>query len=482
MPVKRQYYFGLLLAIGCCQYVLAQTAPAFHDTSASITGHPTMTHDSTFKVRNIVIQGNKKTRPNIILREIPFHPGENYLLQELVKKFDDARRNLMNTTLFHEVVVALKSFDGYDIDVLVIVKERWYLFPLPYFKPVDRNINQWIVEQKASLSRVNYGAKVLYYNATGRNDKLKLYLITGYTRQFSISYDRLYIDKKMKWGLNTSIATGKNKEMNYNTINDKQAFLKDERFLRSFFNTSAELTYRRAIKTRHRFGIGYTNENVSDTVVKLNPAYFPGSNTRISFPEVYYIMSYNNFDYFPYPTKGYGAELAFNKKGFGGPINVWQVSARGGAAWPTGSKSFVSMIAYGNIKLPFKQPYYTQRLLGYGEAFLQGYEYYVIDGVAAAYLKTAFTRRIIKFDIRVPGFKKIAPQRIPFAIYAKVYGNTGYVHNPNPGENTLSNKMLYSGGLGIDIFTFYDFTLKFEWSFNQIGQNGLFLHSRKSFF
>ena len=68
----------------------------------------------------------------------------------------------MNTALFHEVIVALKSFEGYKIDILVDVKERWYIFPVPYLKPVDRNLNQWIVEQKASLSRVNYGAKRFY--------------------------------------------------------------------------------------------------------------------------------------------------------------------------------------------------------------------------------------------------------------------------------------------------------------------------------
>jgi outer membrane protein assembly factor BamA len=480
MPVKKKYYLWLILAFACCQYISAQTPSTAADSSKAIILKAAP--DTSFTVRDIVITGNKKTKQNIILREIPFKTGDHFLLPELVKKFEDARRNLMNTTLFHEVIVALKSFDGYNVDVMVAVKERWYLFPLPYFKPVDRNINQWIVEQHARLSRVNYGAKILYYNATGRNDKLRLYFINGYTKQFSISYDRLYIDKKMKWGLNTAFGMGKNKEMNYNTINDKQAFLKADQYLRSFVNASTELTYRRAIKTRHRFGIAFTMEDISDTVVKLNPAYFPASHTRITFPEVYYIMSYNDFDYYPYPTKGYGAEFMFDKKGFNDPINVWQISAKGGGIWPTGPRSFFSLIGYANVKLPFKQPYYTQRLLGYNDVFLQGYEYYVIDGVAAGYLKGTFTRKIIKFDIRVPGFKKIAPQKIPFTIYAKVYGNAGYVHNPQPGENSLSNKMLYSGGVGIDIFTFYDFTLKFEWSFNRLGQNGLFLHSRKSFF
>src|SRR4029078_9432795 len=140
---------------------------------------------------------------------------EKYILQDLVNKFEIARKQLMNTTLFHEVVVALKSFEGYNVEVLVQVKERWYIFPVPYFKPVDRNLNQWIVEQKASFTRVNYGAKILYNNATGHNDKLRLYFISGYTKQFSFSYDRLYIDNKLKWGLSVGFAIGKNREVNY---------------------------------------------------------------------------------------------------------------------------------------------------------------------------------------------------------------------------------------------------------------------------
>ena len=97
-----------------------------------------------FIIRNIIIVGNRKTKGSVILREIPFKEGDHIQLQQLVKKFEDARRQLMNTTLFHEVVVALKSFDGYYVDVLVDVKERWYIFPVPYFKVVDRNsISGW---------------------------------------------------------------------------------------------------------------------------------------------------------------------------------------------------------------------------------------------------------------------------------------------------------------------------------------------------
>jgi outer membrane protein assembly factor BamA len=81
-----------------------------------------------FTIRNIVISGNKKTKASIILRELPFKSGETYPLSELVKKFEDARRQLLNLVLFHEVLVAVKSFEENNVDILVAVKERWYLF------------------------------------------------------------------------------------------------------------------------------------------------------------------------------------------------------------------------------------------------------------------------------------------------------------------------------------------------------------------
>src|ERR1041385_3380532 len=58
-----------------------------------------------FIVRSIFITGNKKTNASIILREIPFKQGDYFQLQQLVSKFEDARTQLMNTSLFHEVTV-----------------------------------------------------------------------------------------------------------------------------------------------------------------------------------------------------------------------------------------------------------------------------------------------------------------------------------------------------------------------------------------
>jgi hypothetical protein len=113
---------------------------------------------------------------------------------------------------------------------------------------------------------------------------------------------------------------------------------------------------------------------------------------------------------------------------------------------------------------------------------MQGFEYYVVDGVAGGFVKTTLTRELLNFNIRIPPIKKgKEAERIPVKIFGKVFGNSGYVHNPQQGENSLANQMLYSGGFGIDILTFYDVTFKLEWTFNQLGQNGIFLH-RKTIF
>jgi hypothetical protein len=192
-------------------------------------------------------------------------------------------------------------------------------------------------------------------------------------------------------------------------------------------------------------------------------------------------MTFFDVDYIPYPTRGYAAEFTFGKKGLNNIINVWQLTLKGSANWHLFPKTYLNLRSYGILKFPFKQPYFNQRLLGYNEVFMQGYEYYVIDGVAGGYLKATATRELINFHGNFLRKKREEPLHIPIRIFAKIYGNAGYIHNPQPGENSLTNKMLYSGGIGIDILTLYDFTIKMEWTFNQLGQNGVFLH-RKSYF
>jgi outer membrane protein assembly factor BamA len=434
-----------------------------------------------FVIEDIIITGNKKTRPYIIERELLFHRGDSVNLTELVKKFERSRELLLNTALFHDAVISLQRFQGYHIFVAIDVKERWYIFPIPYFKPVDRNLTEW-VKQGLGIDRVNYGFKFSYYNFTGRNDRLKFWLITGYTKQIQFQYDLPYIDKALKHGMRVNFNYSSNKEVNYATVEDQQQFYKDsatDKTLSQQYSGSFEFIYRPYIKTRNTFRVGFVSQNVDSSIIKLNPAYFPTYTTRIFFPEISYRLEYFDVDYIPYPQKGFMGEVSLLKRGLNEQMNMWQLAYRGTETVKLAPKLSYSFQSNGVLRVPFDQPFINQRMFGYSDFYLRGLEQYVIDGIAGILVRNTLRREIFHFDILSPVNSTI--QKIPFHFFLKTYADAGYAVNKLSPENYLSNRMMYSAGLGLDMLTIYDVVLRFEYSFNQLGQNGFFFHIKNDF-
>src|SRR2546423_5015717 len=434
-----------------------------------------------FVIKDIIITGNKKTRPYIIERELPFRRGDSVSLSELVKKFERARELLVNTALFHEVVVSLKKFQGYQIYVSIEVKERWYIFPVPYFKPVDRNLAEW-AKQGYGINRVNYGFKLSYYNFTGRNDRLKIWLITGYTKQLQFQYDLPYIDKALKHGIRFNFSYGTNKEVNYATINDQQQFFKDtlsNAVLSKQYSLGVEFTYRPYIKTRNTFRLTYVHQEIDTAVLNRNPEYFNNGATELSFPELSYRVEYFDVDYIPYPQKGFMGELQLLKRGLNNKMNMWQLSYKGSKNIPVARRTSYSLQSAGVLRLPFDQAYINQRLFGYSDFYFRGLEKYVVDGVAGLMVRNTFKREVLHFSILSP--LNTSVRHIPFQFYLKTYADAGYSYNKQSIDNRLVNRLLYTAGLGIDMVTLYDLVLRFEYSFNQLGQPGFFFHVKNDF-
>ena len=98
--------------------------------------------------------------------------------------------------------------------------------------------------------------------------------------------------------------------------------------------------------------------------------------------------------------------------------------------------------------------------------------------MAGAYTKQTIGYNLLNTAIPLPNNKWFKSLRsIPIRVFAKAYTNAGYSHNPNISlNNALNNKMLYSKGVGLDIILFNDTIFKIEWSFNQLGQNAIYLH------
>jgi outer membrane protein assembly factor BamA len=428
-------------------------------------------------IRHMTVTGNRKTKDRIIFREVYLEPDSSYPMPFILESIHTGRTNLINTALFVDATVDFKNWFNDSLDIVIDVKERWYWFPFPLFKPIDRNWNVWINQYKVSLDRVNYGIKFLGNNVTGRNDKLNLYLVNGYTKQVAVTYQNPFVGKSLNWGYSTEFSYSKNREINYSTRDNEQIFFKNEKdFVRTRVTVGAGLSYKKASTERHTLRLNYTFETVSDTIALLNPKFFGNGKTKTSFPELSYKYQYFKVNYIPYPLTGFKWEFNFMKRGIGGPLDMWLFSLRGGKYWPMPDKFYFALQGDFTVKLPFDQPYYNLPLMGYGDTYLRGMEYYVIDGVASGLIKSTFRKQIFDLNWHT-GFKSRTYGEIPFKIFLKTYGDIGYTYNKNNfTRNSLTNRFLYSGGFGIDVVTIYDVVFKLEYSFNLLNERALFVH------
>lgn len=441
--------------------------------------------DSTLKiaVRKIIIIGNKKTKEYLILREIQFKPGDFIIIGKLNEAFQLARQQVYNTTLFHEVNITLAMISAFEMDVIITVRERWYIFPIPVFQVADRSFSEWLLKNKGDLSRVNYGIRFSHNNFSGRRDPLKLTIISGYTQNLSFSYAQPYSNKTLTQGFGVGGGFSQNREIAYKTSTDnKMLFYKKDAFVRKEIYASASLRLQKGITYRHQFNLGYSLLTVSDSVISptYNPNYFNDTTTTTKgLFDLSYLYQHTNVNNVAYPLKGVKGYLNLSKRGFGfkGSTDYFYVESGYSKYWAHSRNWYSSLQVMGHITLPFKQPYINQKAIGYGDATLRGLEYYVVDGVAFGILKSTLKKKLVSFVIPVPFSNSLIPN-IPISIFAKTFADFGFSYNKKEIYTYLNNKLLYTGGFGIDILTLYDINLKIEYSFNQLGNSLLFFTTK----
>jgi outer membrane protein assembly factor BamA len=471
-----------------CFISLCVTASSFAqniDRTSDITIRlPAGATDSSAKimVNQINLSGNSITKSYIIYREVQFRNGDSITIAQLAEQLRRVREQVYNTTLFSDVKIETIAVSDKAIDINITVKERWYFFPIPVFQIADRNLNEWIVKYHTSLERTNYGIKLTHYNLTGRKDQLRLYLIDGYTRTISLAYSLPYINQSLTKGLFLSGGFSESKQLIYNTsYNNKALYFSGPKYATQSWAFNASYILRKNIRSRQYFNIGYTYTSVTDSVITsvYNPNYFKDSVTSKSMLDLSYIYQYTNVNNVGFPLEGTTASATVFKRGLGltGGINLFSVGGTYNKYWNLHRGWYVSEQTQAKIKLPFDEAYINQQALGYGETYLRGQEYYVVDGVAFGLARTTLKKKL--FVVSFPFPVKSIAQRIPFAVFAKTYVDMGYSYIPKKFDTYFNNRFLYTYGVGMDILTFYDLNLRLEYSIDQLNEKGLFLHIQK---
>lgn len=431
---------------------------------------------------SIALKGNKITKEYIIYREVPFKVGNAYTAKILTEQLELAKEQIMNTTLFNEVLVYVSNRVQNNLYIQIEVKERWYLFPLPFFRLIDRNFNQWWYDQKRSLDRVNYGLKFFHNNFTGRNDKLSLDIITGYSQQIVFNYNQPFADASLKHGFNVGFSYNRQKEINYKTENNQQKFFKLENdFVKEMVRGSITYSYRPDSKYRFYATIGYAKDNVNDTIIKLNPTYFPANTNNLSYIFSNLSFEYYAVDYIPFPQKGFMYQLSLFNKGFLKNMHLLSAKAEVTKAIKFNPNSFLQLHSVGIAGITAQQPYINKGLFGYGDVYLRGMESFVIDGTSGLLSNNTLYQKLFSFKFKNP-VKIKAHEIIPFSFYAKVFTDMGYVYNKQQlFGNNLTNSFLTSAGIGIDVVSIYDFVFRAEYSITSAGNRGFGFRVRGDF-
>jgi outer membrane protein assembly factor BamA len=466
----------------------------FQESNAkSLILYDSLENTNFFIVRDITISGNSITKRSYILRELTFKEGDTILQHDINWHLNQSRKNLLNTSLFLSSLLSLsyRMTDSSHISIIIQVKERWYLWPEPVIENAERNFNTWWLNR--DFSKLNYGVQIIQENFRGQNERLSLVIKHGFDQKYEFAYQKPGINKEKTIGLAAIIGLKNNRVVAFESINNKRQFLQLDVFLKKEFYDSSELIFRPNINTWHYFQLNFNRLRFHDTLLIVNPSYSLNENKNPTYFGFQYFLKVDHRDMKPYPLSGYYFDATYNQSGLGLikkdqriNISVFTTNIRG--FLPLSSRFYYAAGMIGKYSTPEIQPLFFEEGLGYGRAFVRGYEYYVMNAASYFVLKQnikfalipqkdiplSFNRlKKVKFLRNLP-YQKFEPFFI--AVYTNLFLDYGITNGVNFEHNKLTNKNLLGCGIGFDFVTYYDKVLRIETAINHLGEKGIYIH------
>lgn len=445
--------------------------------------------DAFVHIDTILIDGNKRTRNALILRELDFKPGDSLPRRELDQRLERNRLRLLNTNLFTQATFSMQQWiKGNRLVVHIALIENWYLYPIPVFELADRNFSVWWSEFDRSLQRVNYGLDWMHVNLTGNADVAKVNAQFGYSNKYEISYKHPGINKRRTLGVQAGVSYRRAREVAYDTEANRLMFrTHQDGWQIARLNASASLYWRPKLLTFHSFSLEYQDNRVSDSIAqRFNPYFFLDGQQQQRFLSLSYNLRLDHRDIAAYPTKGWisVAEMRYNGLLPGDNLRLLRLYAEYGRYFSLTRRLNLETIARARTTLPRQRPpYFNNQALGYGDNFVRGYEFFVADGLDFGLLKSSLRYKIFNrtFNIR-RGMPLEAFRVIPLQMYVSAHNDMGYANDPYYSKgNPLANRLLWGYGLSLDIVAFYNKVAKFQYTWNDQGNGGFFLQINAGF-
>jgi outer membrane protein assembly factor BamA len=448
-----------------------------------------ITAGQSVMVTAIEIHGLKRTKESIVRRELTVAVGDSILQSELGATMEKNRGNLLNLGIFNEVGVNVSEWntETHEVEITIDVKESWYIYLLPILDLADRNFNVWWNTYNHELDRLNLGGQLDFLNFTGYNDKFKAKLQFGYTPKQEIEYRFPYFNKRQSLGLTIGGLHSINKEVNYETRNNKEQFFKlNDHKLQERWKWKMNLQFRPSIYLRHTFETSFEYLKMDPQILDYNPRLFRKGGTNYSALALTYSFEYDDRDLKIYPSKGIRVNLAADKIGWGNQDdeNTLTVTSTVEGNMQQGKRFQHRLSGIGHYSLSRSQPsYFRYHALGYEQKYVRGYELYAIDGLDYVIGKYQLSYNVFQTKFKFGKYIPVEEFRdMTFEVFLSLYAETGYANDPFTSEfNQLANQWLRGGGFGLDFLLYHNFLFQLNLNTNHLGEWGFFIHNKTSF-
>jgi outer membrane protein assembly factor BamA len=397
--------------------------------------------DSTLVLDSIIIVGNKTTKPYVILREMSVRPGD-FIMQETIE-YD--KKRIYSLQLFNSVEIYIEPTELPKTNLIVVVNERWYIYPIPIFGIKDRDWGKFF-----------YGIGLMNTNFRGRNEKVYVTGTLGYEPTFNVYYKNPEISNSKDLILETSFgySRGENKS--------RVAKYMSGDYWQHFISLSVSLG--------KRFGNFHTLYGTAAyQIVKVSEARFgrllnPWSQD--AYPVLAIGYRYDTRDLNDYTLSGTFLNIQASKYGLFLPnIDYWRYNLDYRRFIPMIPHIVLAVRSFTNISGGGNIPNYNHLYFGYNERirghFSELYEGENIFGASGELRLIILEPRYISFDgIFMPEFSVWK-----FGIAAALFGDAGttwYRRQPFALDNLIKG---YGGGLHFMLP--YGFVFRAEYALNE---------------
>lgn len=404
-------------------------------------------------VTGIAIFGNKTTKSEIIMRELTLGVGDSATAEALRY----CQERVYSLGLFNRVSVGCPPMDSSVL--LVEVDERWYLYPVPLFGTVERDITHWF-----------YGLGVKHENLGGWNEKLFAGFVLGYNPWVSLFYADPWIFGSKQLYFETSLS--------YQRSVNKSRLAQGggPNFDESRYGLSGTLGKR--LSQFHTVWLegGYA-------VVEARDA--PAGHTLSGRGADRYATlgmgaRYDTRNLKEYATDGLYAAATLRKKGLGfGPVDFTQgvLDLRG--YLPLHARVSLAARGFGVASGGPSIPNYEHQFFGFSER-IRGHFEEETEGENMAGVSVELRCAIVPpFYLHVPGVPVREFATWKLGLYGALFGDAGMVWNRQ--DRPVGRAVPHGGGVGLHFLFPYGTVLRVDRAWNEHGAGEWILDIGTSF-